>query len=356
MQIRTIINGEAKGVIPAAFRGLLEGAEAIYRVGIHWRNQRYEKGRTEIYHLDRPVISIGNITTGGTGKTPMVIWLCECLLEQGKRPAILCRGYKAGINGDNDEVQLLRTSLADVPIIVDANRVRGGQRAITEYDADVLVLDDGFQHRRLARDLDIVLIDATCPFGYGHLLPRGLLREPLMNLARADVVVLTRCDQVATKALERVKQDVIRLSGERKDSSLFIIESVHQPEMLYGSDNLEYPFEDLQGKDVIAICGIGNPESFRRTLEMLGARIANFMVFADHHYYSAEEAAAIGPAVKKHQVDFCVTTAKDWVKLKAFKEMQNASYMRRLEVRTHITAGREMLCTAIDARITAKTK
>ena len=177
-------------------RVLLRPVGWLYGLIICIRNRLYDWHMLRAVRLNVPVICVGNITAGGSGKTPVVIALCEALIRQGRRPGILTRGYK-GTGDDSDEVRLFHTALPEVPVIVDADRVRGGRRALVNHDIDVLVMDDGFQHRRLVRDCDVVLIDATNPWGYGHLLPSGLLREPISALKRASAILMTRCDQVA---------------------------------------------------------------------------------------------------------------------------------------------------------------
>src|SRR5205814_1694442 len=177
------------------------------------RNSSYSRGILRSARAARPVISVGNITTGGTGKTPVVRWLASRLRDQGKHVAILLRGYKSAGAAGSDERELLdrllNASTSDNPVIVHANpdRVAGAAETLQKHpDVDVFVLDDGFQHRRLQRDFDLVLIDATNPFGFGHVLPRGLLREPLGGLGRASALLITRCDQVAHEALGQVEQ------------------------------------------------------------------------------------------------------------------------------------------------------
>src|SRR4051812_36636358 len=184
------IRGE-RGVGCALVRGALGAMEPLYRAAVASRNRFYDfAGQTR---LPRPVISVGNITTGGTGKTPMVAWLATQLLEQGMHPAILLRGYSRG--GISDEQQMLQRQLPGVPVQANADRVEGARMVLGEHpEVDVFLLDDGFQHRRVARDFDLVLINAREPFGLGRVLPRGLLRESLDGLKRAHGFVITRAD------------------------------------------------------------------------------------------------------------------------------------------------------------------
>ena len=268
-----------------------------------------------------PVICIGNLTTGGTGKTPATVWVAEFLKRSGRKPAVLLRGY------GGDEGPLLGRLLPGTPVIEDADRVRGAACALAA-GADVVVMDDGFQHRRLERDLDIVLVDATDPFGGGHLLPWGRLREPREALGRAGAVVITRADQVPTGVLEGIRQTVSRLAPEA-----VLAEAVHRPLVE----------EVLAGRKILAACGIGNPGAFRRTLEVLGAQVT-LRPLPDHHAWTEADVALVNAAAKG--MDTVMVTEKDWVKLEAIPA---ASGWKVLKIRLEVTAGRE----ALEGRILA---
>lgn len=194
---REIVTGRRRGPFPAIARFGLSLAELPYRFVVTQRNRRYDEGRCEIQRVPVPVVSVGNLTLGGTGKTPMVAWLASWFREDHVRVAIVSRGYGAGHEATNDEARELESRLPDVPHIQHPDRVKAARIAIEELGSQLILLDDGFQHRRLARDLDLVLIDATEPFGGGRVFPRGLLREPLDGLRRANAVVLTRSHLVS---------------------------------------------------------------------------------------------------------------------------------------------------------------
>ncbi len=262
-----------------------------------------------------PVICVGNLTVGGTGKTPMVGWVIEVLKKAGKHPAILTRGY------GRDEPRLLEK--LGVSVVAEPDRVKGASLA-KEKGADVLVMDHGFQHLRLARDLDIVLVDATDPWGGGHLLPWGKLREPKEALGRAGAVVITRADQVASEALRLLREEITRLAP-----AALAAEAVHQP---VGG-------EDLRGKRVLAVCGIGNPEAFRGTLEGLGAQVT-LKAFPDHHAYTEADVAAVNAL----GAETVVITEKDAVKLEG---IPGASIWKKLSIRIAIREGRETLEDAV---------
>ncbi len=205
-----VLSGEERGLGAASLRALTAIAEPFYSLAMMGRNLVYDRGLLKIHPLPRPTISIGNLTTGGTGKTPVVRWLSEHLIARGLRPAVLLRGYRDDKTGGSDEANLLAEALGDRGIVVaDRNRDAGARLAMAgAQPPDVFLLDDAFQHRRVARDFDLVLIDATQPFGYGHVLPRGLMREPLRGLRRADAIVITRSDQISAQQLDALQADL----------------------------------------------------------------------------------------------------------------------------------------------------
>ena len=199
---RDLVSGRRRGAMAAALRGILAAAEVPYTWAVRWRNRRYDCGAKTVYRVDVPVISVGNLTLGGTGKTPMVEWIVRRFLAQGKKVGIISRGYGAH-GGPNDEARELAWKLPGVPHVQDPDRVAAARRAIGDFGCQVLVLDDAFQHRRIGRDLDIVLLDALEPLGYEHVFPRGTLREPVEGLARADVVALSRADLLTADKREQ---------------------------------------------------------------------------------------------------------------------------------------------------------
>jgi len=266
-------------------------------------------------HAGVPILCVGNLTAGGTGKTPAVAWVVEVLRRAGRRPAVLTRGY------GGDETVLLERLLPGIPVIVEPDRVAGAARAVSA-GADVLVMDDGFQHRRLHRDLDLVLLDATDPFGGGHLLPWGRLREPKEALGRAGAVLITRADQAAPEAVRGIREEIARLSPKA-----LIVEAVHAP----------VDVEGLKGLRVFAVCGIGNPGAFHRTLAGFGASVAGSWDFPDHHAYRAADVEAVNKAAAGLPV---VTTQKDWVKLEA---LPAAAGWKTLKIRLEMRSGREAL-------------
>ena len=308
-QHRKILSGEARGPGAACLRALLYLLSFAYGFVVRLRNWLYNIGVLPEHRVDKPVISIGNITVGGTGKTPAVEYVVRWFAEHGARPAILSRGYGAK-DGRNDEALLLEAHLPDVPHRQYPDRFRAAVEAIKLDNANVLVLDDGFQHRRLARFGDIVLVDATCPFGYGRLLPRGLLREPAKNIRRADAIIVTRSDLVDDATLARLMDRLERLAPGVPRAT-----ATHKPAAAatYPNGVAQEP-SVIAGKRVGLFCSVGNPGAFRRTAEQVGAAVEWAREFPDHHWYTPEDVAAIARA-DNTTVEAFVTTEKDAVKL-----------------------------------------
>jgi tetraacyldisaccharide 4'-kinase len=268
-------------------------------------------------------VSVGNLTFGGTGKTPFVIYACQELARRRQTVAILSRGYRAHGPEGNDEALVLRAHLPDVPHLQNPDRFAAG--STIQDDVDVFVLDDGFQHHPLKRDADIVLVDATDPFGGGYCPPAGRLREPLSSLARADLVVLTRADQVARDSLGDTMREV------RTRTTAPVVTGVFRPECA----------ETLTDRDVLVACAIGNPRAFRLTVEALGGRIREHRVFRDHHAYSAKDVddlAAVGLPV--------VVTEKDAVKLRPLWPTEPPLIVVKIEFEA--TDGAEHIAALLD--------
>jgi len=305
---RDLVSGRRRGPTAAALRGLLRLGETPYTWAMGIRNHRYDRRLAATHRIDVPVVSIGNLTLGGTGKTPLVVWVARHFRRRGLRVAIVSRGYGAGDDGRNDEARELELALPDVPHLQGADRFQTAQRAIDQWHPEVIILDDGFQHRRLERDLDVVLLDATEPFGFEHVFPRGTLREPLTGLARADVVLLSRADMISADDRQAVRERVARLAPRA-----VWCEVQHVAQQLVNSQGQSQPLTFLSGKRVTAFCGIGNPASFRHTLETLGADVASWREFPDHHGYTPVDVESLISGAA--QAELAVCTRKDLVKL-----------------------------------------
>ena len=257
----------------AVLRGLLRAAEVPYTWAVRWRNRRYDRGKRPIERVGVPVVSVGNLTLGGTGKTPLVEWLARWFRRRDLRVTIVSRGYGAEAGARNDEALELEQKLPDVPHVQNPDRVAAARMAIEEFECQAILLDDAFQHRRIGRDLDIVLLDALEPFGFGHVFPRGMLREPLAGLSRADVVALSRANLVAAAERAGIREIVQRFAP-----AALWIECNHAPRELQSAAGATAALETLAGKPVAAFCGIGNPEGFRRTLDHCAVQVAALRV------------------------------------------------------------------------------
>jgi len=325
----------AQGFGPAAFRLSMLPASLAYGAVMRLRRYAYGIGALRSYDPGVPVVSVGNITVGGTGKTPMVEWVARHLAQTGHCPAILSRGYGAPPGTPlNDEALQLERSIPEVPHYTGPDRVASARNAVSA-GADCIVLDDGFQHLRLRRHVNLVLLDALDPFGGGRVLPAGKLREPCSALRAADAVVLTRVDAIPTDALTDLRSRVRKITGNAP-----LIECVHKPMSVAAADGSDVSEPDsLAGKSVGVFCGIGNPEAFMKTVKQLGARIPTAHVLPDHVQYSKVGVRKIIKACT--DVDFALTTEKDAVKVGAF--WVGAPPLRVLKVWMAFTEGQERL-------------
>ncbi len=319
---RKLISGQSTSWFAASSRSALGVAGAVYTIGIRLWNLLYCKGWLKTHRVNAVVFSVGNITTGGTGKTPLVIWLCNKITENSKlkaqncQCAILTRGYKATQNSKlktqnySDEPAILVESCPQAKVIVNPDRVVSAAAAVNKFGANVLIMDDGFQHRRLDRDLDIVTIDAMCPFGYGKLLPAGLLREPATALKRANAVVITRCDQTTAAELAQLEEKLQLINPD-----IPIARSIHAPVCAKSREHKELSIEELRDKKIFAFCGIGNPDAFLGTIENLRFKMAGSKVYNDHHHYTDNDIADIYEKAGYLGADLILTTQKDWSKI-----------------------------------------
>ncbi len=309
-QFRDLVSGRRRGAGAAMLRVGLRGVEVPYTLAVAWRNRRYDSGRAAVHRVPVPVVSVGNLTLGGTGKTPMVQWIARWLRGRGQRVTLVSRGYGAQAGAVNDEALELEQNLPDVPHVENPDRVAAARLAVEELDCQLIVLDDAFQHRRIHRDLDVVMLDALEPFGFGHVFPRGTLREPLRGLRRADVVVLSRADLLEPDERARVHEQVRRHAPEAVWA-----EVMHAPQRLLSSSGETRPLDTLRDEPVAAFCGIGNPAGFRHTLERCACRAVAFREFPDHHRYGRADVESLADWADRLDVAAVVCTHKDLVKL-----------------------------------------
>ena len=354
-------------LLATPLRVLLIPLSWLYGAAVQLRDSLYTYRILKPRQLPSCVISVGNIAVGGTGKTPAVIAIAKHLKKEGKQVAILLRGYKREVHEkvtivsdgkkicvapaeSGDEPYMLATHLSNVPILVGKSRYLAGQVALERFAADTLILDDGFQHRQLARDVDILTIPITHPFGNppSRLLPLGTLREKPTALRRADLILLTHTD--ATDTSQHAKKIVETLAP-----NVPILESIHQPTHLYplGSNResqkrTEIPtdIKDLKGKRVLAVCGIGNPDAFVATLTRCAVASVTLLTFPDHHSYTEQDKQQIETAFQTAGAELIVITQKDEQKLAQFLESWDLP-IAVLAVTLVITKGSEKLTTAL---------
>lgn len=308
-----MIRGERRGLFAALLRGILWLCSWPFRLVAGLRSWAYTRGLFSVARAEVPVISIGNLTTGGTGKTPLVIALCGGLQARGETVAVLARGYGAARDGDlNDELCLIRDRLPDAILAPGKDRVVRAAQAVSK-GASILVLDDGFQHRRLGRDLDVVILDATSPWGGGHHLPRGLLREPPSALRRAQAVVISRAELRSPSQLQTL-EDEIRQAGYT--GPVFRMSLTPSRLVAIGpAGQEERPLATLDKLPVVVACGIGNPTAFATTAAGVGARMSHLEAYPDHHTYGPRDVYAVEDLAERRHVEHVLITAKDAVKL-----------------------------------------
>ena len=311
MQFHDLVIGRRRGLGPVLARAGLAAASVPYGAAVRLRNRLFDVGWKAQHRARVPVVSVGNLTLGGTGKTPCVEYLARIYRNRGVQVAILSRGY-GGSDGPNDEALVLEENLLDVPHLQGTDRVALAGVAVEELEAELLILDDGFQHRRLHRDLDVVLLDATDPFGQGRMFPRGLLREPPSSLRRAGAVLMTRCDQVSESAVNDLIQYARTVAPGRP-----VVTTTHAPVAWIQHDRADQPVDALRRRPAAAFCGIGNPKAFQRTLRDVGVDLIAVRTFPDHHAYTRADVEDLRNWARQQPADAAlVTTQKDLVKLR----------------------------------------
>lgn len=321
-----VIRGNKKGLLAYSIRLKLKLFSYVYGLAVLTRNFMYNNNILTKNRVDAKTISIGNITTGGTGKTPAVEAFASQLKSLGHDVVVISRGYRgdnknplvvsngnrilAGSKLAGDEAFMLAHKLADTPVVICRDRLKAARYVQKEFNPDFILLDDGFQHRRIIRDFDIVLIDATNPFGYNHLIPRGLLRESKSSLKRADGFIITRVDQVSANKLEEIIEEL-----KYYNDLSYIYLSWHQSSHLQNINGEKLNLDKLKNKKVIAFSGLGNPEAFEASLKNQGCRLVKHFIFPDHYSYRKEDFKQIARQFSNQDLDYLITTGKDLVKL-----------------------------------------
>ena len=317
-----------------ALLALLKGLSCVFAGIVCVRHCLYRFGIMRRYPLGIQVISIGNVTAGGTGKTPVTEIFARTLAAEGRKVAILSRGYRrkeapwwqrlftqviekplvvsdgkrvlldAATGGD--EPYMLASNLPGVAVVVDRNRVKAGRYAVKNFGCDTIILDDGFQYQKMKHSIEVVLVDSTNPFGNGNMLPRGILREPAKNLARADIVFLTKCRGDVSAVKEEIR---------RYNRTAEIVECNHTPRVLKDVwSREEFPLDWLKGKTLCTLSGIASPKGFENSLRHLGAKVVWCERYADHHRYDASEVLYALNRTADMGADALVTTEKDAVR------------------------------------------
>ncbi len=304
------ISGRRRGLGPAAVRAVLSCGEPFYAAATKTRNALYDRGFLKTAAVSVPVISVGNVTTGGTGKTPFVAAVVQELLRLHRSPGIASRGFRSLDGIENDEKRVLDLLCPGVPHAQNRIRVEAA-RSLLGMGVNAIVLDDAFQHRQLRRDLDLVVIDATNPWGYRRQLPRGLLRESPRGLKRAGLVVVTRADLISRGDREALVAEIGQFTSAPLVVSRFVAHG------LRGRNGSSPSLSDWQGRRVMGFCGIGNPAAFQATLDRIGLALpaASVTAFPDHHHYSPDDLGRLFTACRAMQADALVCTLKDLVKL-----------------------------------------
>ena len=342
-----LIAGPPQSVSSRLLRSILRIASWGYGAGVDFRNRLFDSGIMKSHAVTAPVISIGNLTTGGTGKTPTVALLVDLLKELGHQPGIVSRGYRELSEGGNDEARVLELLCPGTPHVQNRDRVAAAREIVTRHGCSVILADDAFQHRRLKRDLDIVLIDALNPWGHGALLPRGLLREPVSQLRRAELVILTRADLVDDASRATIWELV-----KENNQSASTVELIFEPAGLVDKTGTKHSVEEFNQSTssagqstghsgTLAFCGIGNPDGFRRTLAAAGISVQDLIAFPDHHHYDANDLQNLATTAAELQASALVTTVKDLVKIQP--EWVSDVPLFALEIRAGLTAGESSL-------------
>ncbi len=349
---------ERSGAAGALLAPPLRLAEALFRAAAALRGALYDAGILRSERALAPVVSIGNLAVGGAGKTPAAIAVARRLLARGARVAVLSRGYGAircdarvvadgarvllGAEEGGDEPVLVARRLPGVRVLCGPRRADLARTAVRELDADALLLDDGFQHRALVRDLDVVVLDAANPFGNGRLLPAGPNREPRGALRRAGLVWLSRVDQAPPEALAALRALARDATGRDP------LESRHAPvDVVDGALGRAFGAEALRGRRVLLLAGIARPAGFRRTLAAMGAEVGGEVIFADHHRFIAADLDGALRAADASRCELVVTTEKDAVRLPS--AAAGDPRVRAVRIEAEIVRGAEILDAALDA-------
>lgn len=361
-----VVHGKERGLWPGILLRVLALLSVLYTWGVKLKLALYQSGLRRRHRLPCRVISLGNITVGGTGKTPTAQIMAKTMRDMGYKVAVLNRGYRATWRGEvgvvsdgqkiymtateaGDEAYLLAKNLPGVPVLIGRQRHLTGRYAYDKFGVDVVILDDGYQHWQLQRDLDIVLIDAMSTFGNNYVLPRGTLREPLSHLNRAHAFLLTKTDQAVNGT------DFLRETLARYNPHAVIAESIHKPcyfieitDWYKGALHKKVPLEAIQGRPVMALSAIGNPASFEHSIVRLGAAKVAPVRYPDHHDYTMAEMQDVLQQAVDVGAAAIITTEKDAVKIPSeFIHSPRPLPIYILGIQVTITGGERELASLI---------
>ena len=333
--INDLMRDRRSGIVDTVLKGALYLVSLFYILITFVWDLLYNIGALKTYAVPQKVISVGNITVGGTGKTPFVIYMAHLLRNKGRHVSVLTRGY------GNDEWRMLEGNLTPIPVLVGRDRLKSARAAGEKYKSDTVILDDGYQQRRIKKDLNILLIDSLNPFGNKHSVPRGILREPLSSIKYADIVVLTKAD-AGKDAIADIRK--ILLNRFRKKR---ILEASYKPVCFFGvDDGIKYGLDHIKGKKITVFSGIADPGYFKEMLKALDGKILKEYEFCDHASYGEKDISSVVRASEENGSEVIVTTEKDSVKLKAIKARTGLKIIA-LKVELEITKGMEELVDAV---------
>ncbi|MEA3490102.1 MAG: tetraacyldisaccharide 4'-kinase [Candidatus Omnitrophota bacterium] len=338
----SLMKDEYGGVPHVMVKGVLRLLSWIYSAAVKVVDLAYRSGLRREHRISVPVVSVGNITLGGTGKTPFTVSLADHFLAEGKKPAVLIRGY------GNDENRMLRDELPDIPVYAGQDRVRNAFKAVNN-GSDILILDDGFQHRRIARDLNILMLDGACFFGNGSLLPRGLLREPLSAMKRADMFALTKTDMIDDER----RRDMVK-ALDRAVPGKPVVFTRHSPTFLSDATGAAYETGLLSGKKICLVSGIADPDYFAFLVRNLGAKIVARREYGDHYRYRQADIESVLAECNGKDVEAIVVTRKDYVKIKDLDISRIEERLFVLNIVIEVLEGKEQLIAGLNSVVSGQ--
>lgn len=389
--LRGFIDSTDRSIPAKAFRAAGLVVSIPYSLAARVHHGLYNRGIRRSASVPSPVVSVGNITMGGVGKSPLVAWITDYFISCGKTPGLVSRGYKAkeqAARGDgrpsesrenanpasaeefapytlrNDEAKEFAVRFPDVPYFLGHNRVEVARALLTANpDVDVIILDDAFQHRKISRDLDVVVLDALNPFGGGHVAPSGFLREPVSALSRADVVLLNRADLIDDARRNQIRKRVDAYApnavwGEMAQRPHAVCQYEHAadaPDQLtIASTPIVEWLQTHASKRVLAFCGLGAPDGFRKTLKKEGVNVVSFVEFPDHCVYDASDIARLRNAANETNADLILGTMKDFVKFQGTEPLNRP--LCALQIGVEFLAGEEFFCQALRQSVESRNK